>query len=115
MDLGYGNGLMIDGELAALYAEIQTGIIQCGLNKCNATAVDYIFQPWGKDDIVEFNLMIPVCLECVDFLGQNDWVLLYCVVCNASQWVYKPIAKLKYGNQNIVWMDTCPKCNNMGL
>jgi hypothetical protein len=56
-------------------------------------------------------LAIPICAECEAALFNDEWVLLYCVRCNASQWIYKPLAKRKYEKgQHVMFMTMCPKC-----
>ena len=76
--------------------------------------VDYISQPLGTDDgdgvmTVQDRLIVPVCRECAESLCGNDWVLLYCLGCNCSQWVIKKLSRRQYTN-NILWMAECPEC-----
>lgn len=99
--------------MSVLWAELKDGQIYCGLNKCDKVAIDYIVQPVGKDDKVEIELIIPVCSECVTHIGHFEWVLLYCIHCNSSQWIYKPLARRVYKeDESIIWMNDCPKCYN---
>lgn len=101
---------MVESEKMVLYLELLEGKVECGLTKCNQKAVDYVIQPVGKDNNVEIELVIPVCLGCSKYIGHYEWVLLYCVKCNESQWVYKPWAKLTY-TESVVWMNECPRCH----
>ncbi len=75
-------------------------------------AINYLSQYFGynKDNSVTELLRIPICEECIRGLYNRDWVLLYCIACNSSQWVFKPMSRLNY-NTNVVWMDACPECS----
>lgn len=101
---------MTELEQAALYAELSQEHIQCGTDKCKEIAIDYIVQPIGMETTVFLDIIVPICGKCIEHLDSTEWVLLYCVQCNSSQWVYKKMAKLEYGDKTIVWMDGCPKC-----
>lgn len=69
-------------------------------------AIDYLSQ-----NMVDGAIVIPVCQECVNALHGNDWVLLYCVNCNQSQWVCKRYAKRRYkDNEHVIFMTACPHC-----
>jgi hypothetical protein len=73
-------------------------------------ACDFITCPMGYADIgITDFITIPICKECIEALMGDEWVLLYCVHCNSSQWVYKPLSKREY-TEKIVWMTKCPKC-----
>lgn len=77
-------------------------------------AVDYLICPIGYKEseniqVVVKELTIPICQECVDGLNNDNWVLIYCLSCLNSQWIYKLLAKMKYPT-NIVWLNGCPKC-----
>ena len=79
-------------------------------------AVDTIVIPMGYKDsddvyIQKDELIIFICEECVKGLQSVEWTLLYCFNCNASQWIYLPLAKRnkKYYN-DVNWMTFCPKC-----
>jgi len=86
----------------------------------NHPAVDFICQNIGREevtddgisvDVIEATLRIPVCKECIEALYGDDWVLLYCVGCNSSQWVCKRLSKRIYPpGLHIKWMDVCPNC-----
>lgn len=101
--------------LARLNLENET----CGLKHSkedpaeNHKAVNYLVQNIGNPQTGEifYQLRIPVCEECFNALDDNDWILMYCVNCNKSQWVYKPYAKYQYPSENkIYWLDVCPFC-----
>lgn len=100
---------MNESEKSILYFDLIQSKVECGLVKCEQKAVDYIVQPIGKNNKLEIELVIPVCLECIKYIGHHEWVLLYCIKCNSSQWVYKPWAKRVY-TDSIIWMNECPKC-----
>jgi len=79
----------------------------------NHPAVDYLCQYLGDQKTGESNtlLQIPICSECVDAMSDTDWILVYCVNCNESQWIYRPLAKMNYPEGNLVyWLDDCPHC-----
>lgn len=84
-----------------------------GVDTSEISAVDWLLIPIGHLETkrVTGELAIPMCAECVDYLLDDNWVLLYCVECLESQWVYKPLAKLKY-EKNIVLNVGCKNCSN---
>lgn len=111
-----------------LHAMIETTESSCelnhgpGTNKQDYPAVDQIVLPIGykENEITEVQireLYIPICQECLNGLYDKNWVLIYCLDCLESQWVYKPKAKLDYMNKltekshNIIWLKGCPKCS----
>lgn len=91
----------------------------CGLNHGPETksedysACDYIVIPFGdiKEEVAkpQRDLIIPVCHECAVSLIGHEWTLLYCFECNASRWVYRPLAKNDY-RHHILWLRGCPDC-----
>ncbi len=77
-------------------------------------ACDYIVLPVGyrqdpHTDVVIRNLVIPVCLDCARALLGEQWTLLYCLDCCASQWICRDLARLRY-RHHILWLCGCPKC-----
>jgi hypothetical protein len=77
-------------------------------------AVDFLCQKF-----ISFELNIPICKECaITLTYSKDWVLLFCVTCLNSQWVYLPNSKnnhLYNEDEKIKWMeDGCPKCTQRG-
>ena len=74
-------------------------------------AVEYLCQKFkDKHDKIDM-LRVPICGECAEALCGTEWVLLFCIYCGRSQWVYRPKAKLKYGKDvHVIWMDICPWC-----
>lgn len=79
----------------------------------NHPAVDYLCQGLGdqKTGEITSQIRIPVCVECINALKDNDWILCYCTYCNKSQWIYRPLAKREYPDGNLVYyMDICPFC-----
>lgn len=60
-----------------------------------------------------FEIIIPVCKECIEKLKNDDWILLYCVECCNSKWVYKSDSNHKHlyqEGEHIRWMKICPVC-----
>lgn len=84
----------------------------------NYPAVDYVTIPLGKDGEVTDQLVVPVCSDCLDGLQSDEWTLLYCLECGASQWVFQPLAKLSYlkiatlSRYHLIGIVGCPKCTN---
>jgi len=80
-------------------------------------AVDYIVIPFGNEEGAD-NFTIPVCQECLDGFIDPKWLLIYCLKCMASQWLYKPFAKLQYFNRSTgkmysgIILDGCPECSD---
>ncbi len=94
----------------------------CELNhgvgtKCeDYPAADFIVLPFGHPEdmvtaVASRELVIPVCAECLQALMGEEWTLLYCFECGASQWVYRPLAKNRY-RHHIMWLRGCPDCTN---
>lgn len=76
-------------------------------------AVDYLCQNLGNQKTGEASsqMRIPICAECVEALYDPSWVLAYCIYCNRSQWIYRPLAKNEHPEGNgIYWLDVCPFC-----
>ena len=62
---------------------------------------------------------IPICEECEEALASPDWVLIYCVECCSSMWIYKPKSKKPHLYEKmlpgeIMWLKFCPKCQDKG-
>jgi hypothetical protein len=81
----------------------------CALEHENEhTAVDCIYQKF-----THFDIIVPVCEKCMERLTMDDWILLFCVECTESKWIYKPESKHKDSYQtgeHVRWMPACPKC-----
>ena len=77
-------------------------------------AIDYLCQNFkNKYDQLDL-LKIPICGECAQALHGNEWVLIYCIHCNRSQWIHRSEAKLQYGKDvHVVWLDICPWCSEV--
>lgn len=74
-------------------------------------AIDYLCQGFGFGEIETESIRIPICAECVEALLGDEWILLYCLHCNSSQWVKRSLAKYQYPFWlHIKWMDVCPIC-----
>lgn len=77
-------------------------------------AVDYLCQYFGWEKDITEQFRIPICSECIEGLYDRDWILIYCIICHNSQWIYKPYSRLDYHN-DVIWLDNCPKCSNENL
>ncbi|MDA8164298.1 MAG: hypothetical protein M0017_04620 [Desulfobacteraceae bacterium] len=80
----------------------------------NHKAVDFLVCPLGyrEGEGVEVQvreLTIPICSDCADGLHDEEWTLLYCLNCLASQWILRPISRLRY-RHNLIWLGSCPHC-----
>lgn len=76
-------------------------------------AVDYLCQKVGdpKSKTYFYELRIPICQECAEALYDSNWILVYCVNCNKSQWICRRLAKRTYPDGNLIyWLDVCPYC-----
>lgn len=91
----------------------------CGLKHSEADpadnhpAINYLCQHLGdqKHGPATSGMRIPICEECQDALGDKNWILAYCMYCNASQWIYRPKSKIQHPEGNgIYWLDVCPHC-----
>ena len=112
-------------EKVALLADLDSTDTFCMLkhqDKMERVASDYIIIPLGdkNDPVIDVvdELVIPLCSECINGFQDQDWLLIFCIKCMASQWVYKPIAKLDYRNKimdysyNGIVLNGCPECGN---
>ncbi len=73
-------------------------------------AVNYFCQGFGG-----YQLTLPICQECEDKMVDLDWVLLYCVNCHKSCWVYKPDSNKQYHyeeGEKTKWLPACPYCSD---
>lgn len=109
----------LDENLNMMMAQIELDNSTCGLKHSvedpaeDHPAVDYLVQNLGdpRTGEVYHQLRIPICEECMVALEHPDWILMYCVNCHKSQWVYRKKAKYKYPEGNrIYWLDVCPFC-----
>ncbi len=120
---------MIQSEQIGLARDLFTEDGYCHLNHGPDTqdykiqAVDYLVIPLGKKNdigIVESSseLTIPVCQECLDGINDPNWILIFCLNCIASQWIYKSKAKLNYRQRDLdysykgIILNGCSKCTN---
>jgi len=79
----------------------------------NHKAVEYLCQRLcDKNTGAAYQeIRVPVCLECAEAIVNPEWILMYCIFCFKSQWVYRPLAKYNYPPGNLVyWLDVCPFC-----
>lgn len=77
-------------------------------------AIDVIQQDIGYYNQRQYSVTIFVCQDCVNRLYSPNFILLYCLKCNHSQWIVKPYAKMNYGQKHICWMSCCPDCAEHG-
>ena len=75
----------------------------------NHPAVNFLCQTVEDVDGNQIELRIPICQECENALQGDDWVLMYCIDCNHSQWVCKRLAKHDYP-EKVMWVTFCPYC-----
>lgn len=74
-------------------------------------AVEFLCIPMGYNDKEEHQLHIGLCQECLESLIGGEWVIIYCITCNASRWVHKPSQrKVQFRDSTIVLLDGCPNC-----
>ena len=110
----------LDNNISNFAAQMELDLleIKCGLNhgcnyEDNPFPIDYICQPIGnqKLNIKEAVLRIPVCASCLASLYSEYQLLMYCVECNSSQWIFLPEAKYVYDkDKKIIFLTACPKC-----
>ncbi len=83
-----------------------------GIDTSKIPAINWLIIPLGdlKTQKETDKFAVPICQECQDGIEDTNWVLLYCIDCLKSQWVYKPASKIKYA-KNIVLISGCPKCS----
>ena len=79
----------------------------------NHPATNYLCQRLGDKElnIAYQEIRIPICAECAEALLDENWILAYCTFCHESQWIYRPLAKIKHPEGNgVYFMDVCPHC-----
>jgi hypothetical protein len=110
---------LLDEQLGLLVAKFELEGETCHLKHSkvdpaeNHPAVDYLCQKFGDKETGEARqeIRIPVCAECAEALYDENWILMYCTYCHASQWIYRPYAKIEHPPGNgIYWLDICPHC-----
>ena len=79
-------------------------------------ASDYITIPFGYEEnsiktVTVRDLVIPVCMDCIEALIHEEWTLLYCFECSHSRWVSRKLAKNNY-RHHVLWLRGCPDCTN---
>jgi len=75
-------------------------------------AVNAIEQPIGHKGNPAYSMTIFICEDCQNtLLYSSEWILLFCLKCTKNQWIYKPLAKMEYGNKHICWSSCCPYCH----
>lgn len=110
---------LLDSALDNLVAQAELEGATCALKHSkfdpsgNHPAVNYLCQGVGDTEtkVTEYAVRIPICEECMEALYNEDWILVYCINCNKSQWIYRPLAKRGHQGGNIIyWLDVCPHC-----
>lgn len=103
---------MLKEEKKALELDITKGI-PCSLNHGDRElplAVDYITQGIGYTGKKVYEIVIPICKECVNHLTSPEHILLYCLKCNANIWLYKKLGRLDYYGKHVCWQSCCKDC-----
>jgi hypothetical protein len=110
----------LDQKLQEIIAEGELNElgVKCGLNhNCPEDeipmAVDYLCQNFGDvtTGVIDTTLQIPICAECLISLFSKFQILLLCVNCASSQWIYRPESKIEWPeNQTLFLLKQCPKC-----
>jgi hypothetical protein len=101
-------------ELLCNLIESGCSLSHSKFDKEQPEAVDYLVIPMGYtkskqiQEITDY-LTIPICQECLDAINSDEWILLYCLNCNESQWIIKELAKRQY-ESNVNLLKSCPKC-----
>lgn len=115
---GFNDGSLIDDTLDVFMAKVALEGEFCALKHgpksmelLQVPAVDYLCQNLGNNftKSVTEQLRVPICSDCKEGLADSDWVLLYCVTCHNSQWIYKPRSSHIF-HTNVVWLNECPYC-----
>ena len=101
----------LDMFLAAADLENECCVLKHG-DAIERPAVNYLCQNMKDKNTGEIHqLRIPICEECAEALYDPDWILMYCINCNKSQWLYRTKAKLQHPEGNgIYYFDVCPFC-----
>lgn len=84
----------------------------------NPLAVDYLCQKFGdqKSGQVDSILQVPICAECMAGLFSEYQILILCLNCVSSQWLFRPDTKLKYPeDKNLFLVTQCPECNDPSM
>lgn len=72
-------------------------------------------QEFGIEGGASESVQIPLCEECARWWAteKSDWVLMYCVDCGESQWIFKPLSKREWNDSKVMWLGGCLKCSGM--
>ena len=105
-------------ELDKLGLKAELEDAHCGLNhgpKVDTTEIQaaaWLVLPFGDQEtkVATTDLVVPICAECAESMDDDDWVLVYCLECSKSQWIYKPLAKYKYP-KNLILSTSCKHCS----
>jgi hypothetical protein len=97
--------------------------VKCGLNhgvpiEENPLAIDYLCQSFGdmSSGVYDATIQIPICSSCLVSLYSEFQLLLICINCISSQWVFKPESNLRFKDSTkIVFLTSCPKCYEEGV
>lgn len=90
-----------------------------GYSDSDIIAVDYVVLPMGmvKDNNVSEHLVMAVCPYCIESMYDREWVLLCCLACGQTRWIWRRYSKLQYINAktgqpyDILLLDGCPDCS----
>ena len=89
-----------------------------GYSDSDIIAVDYIVLPMGmvKDNKASDHLVFTACEYCIESMYDPEWVLLVCISCGQTRWVWRKYSRLQYINvetkqpYDIILMEGCPDC-----
>jgi len=108
---------LLDEQLNLFIAQIYLVDEKCHLNHGSGVlsppAVNYLCQYIGDTSTghIDGLLRIPICVECLAALHDENWLLFYCLKCNSSQWLLKSKAKKLYPAwEHVKFFIECPNC-----
>jgi len=112
----------LDKNINEFLAKVELEGRQCHLNHGpqhldieEHNAINYICQNLGdtQSKTVTGQIRIPICEECINGLLSGEWLLVYCITCHSSQWIYKSESRLDFKEGlNLLWLDECPACES---
>lgn len=109
----------LDEQMGLMLAKLELEGEKCHLKHSKVDpaekhpAINYLCQNIGNPETGDVfdQIRIPVCAECEEALYNKNWILIYCIHCQHSQWIYRPYAKMDYPDGNLIyWLDVCPYC-----
>lgn len=120
MDISNLTTSNLDQHLQSFIESAKLDILrtQCGLNhgipyEENPVAVDYLCQGFGDQRVgnIDSIIQIPACAECIASLFSEFQILLLCLNCISSKWIFRPDSKLEFPEDKSLFLLTqCPNC-----